>query len=210
MYLDDVAVARAEVVADLQALVTKVHAGELAAAGIDMPIGLPHDRQRSSDRELRAWLGPRRSSVFQTPARAVLDATDYADALARNRKHLGVGLSKQAWNLVSKIRELDALITPDLQPRISEAHPESSFAAMNKGPLMTRKATPEGRAERRALLDAHLGKTPKLDTADAPLVDLLDACAAAWTARRIANDTARWFGSLDERDESGLRMTVAV
>ena len=40
-------------------------------------------------------------------------------------------------------------------------------------------------------------------------VDVLDAFAAAWTARRIATDTAWWFGD-DERDVRGLRMTVAV
>ncbi len=210
VHLADEAIVRVEVTTHLRALVDEVRAGRLAAAGIDMPIGLPHDRPRASDRELRAWLGPRRSTVFPTPARAVLHAADYGDALARNRHHLGVGLSKQSWNLVPKIGELDKLMTPDLQPRVSEAHPESSFAAMNKGALTTRKVTPEGQTERRALLGTHLRNPDALDTADAPVVDVLDACAAAWTAHRVATGTARWFGDLEARDAHGLRMTVAV
>jgi len=221
VYLDGIAIADVEVVADLRVLIDSVRNGTLAAAAIDMPIGLPHDRPRASDRELRRWLGRRRSTVFPTPARTVLDAADYADALTRNRESLGVGLSRQAWNLVPKIRELDKLMAPELQPRISEAHPESSFAAMNEAALTTRKSTPEGRDERRALLDNHLRSTRALDTATAPIVDLLDtatapivdlldACAAAWTAHRIASGTARWFGDIDERDSRGLYMTVAV
>ena len=101
-----------ECVARLDPLIERVRAGEVRAAGIDMPIGLPSRTRRASDGQLRVHLGARRSSIFPTPPRAVLDAVDYRDALARARDATGVGLSKQAWNLVGKIRELDALMTP--------------------------------------------------------------------------------------------------
>ena len=140
----------------------------------------------------------------------VLDAADYRDALARARDATGIGLSKQAWNLVGKIRELDALVSPDLQPRVSEAHPESSFAELAGAPLTTRKSTPDGRDERTRLLlpsfpdvVEHLGRHLPI------AVDVLDAFATAWTARRMAVGTARWFGD-DALDARGLRMTVAV
>jgi predicted RNase H-like nuclease len=202
--------ATVEWVPALDALLRRVRAGELRAVGIDMPIGLPSRAPRASDRALRAHLGPRRSTVFPTPSRVVLDALDYRDALARARHATGKGLSKQAWNLVGKIRELDALVTPDLQPRVSEAHPESSFAEMAHQPLASRKNTPTGRADRIALLrpsfpdvEQHVAAQPAF------AIDVLDAFAAAWTARRIALGTARWFGD-DDRDERGLSMRVAV
>ena len=199
-----------ECVARLERLIERVRAGDIRAAGIDMPIGLPSFTRRASDGQLRVHLGARRSSIFPTPPRAVLDAVDYSDALARARDATGVGLSKQAWNLVPKIRELDTLMSSDLQPRVSEAHPESSFAELAGKSLATRKSTREGREERTQLL---LPSFP--DVAEhvahhkSIAADVLDAYAAAWTARRVANGTAKWFGD-DERDARGLRMTVAV
>ena len=203
-------VSTVERVEHLDALIERVRSGAVAAAAVDMPIGLPSTTRRASDHALRAKLGPRRSTVFPTPPRAVLDAVDFRDALARARDATGVGLSKQAWNLVDKIRTLDALMTPDLQPRISEAHPESSFAEMAGAPLASRKNTGDGRRERAALLspwfpdlDEHLVDHVALT------VDVLDAFAVAWTARRMALGCARWFGD-DERDDRGLSMRVAV
>ncbi len=199
-----------ERVEHLDSLIGRVRAGAVAAVAIDMPIGLPSTTRRISDRALRANLGARRSTVFPTPPRVVLDAIDYRDALARARDATGVGLSKQAWNLVAKIGTLDALMTPDLQPRVSEAHPESSFAELAGAPLASRKNTVDGRRERAALLSPLF---PDLDehllAHAAVVVDLLDAFAVAWTARRIALGCAKWFGD-DERDDRGLSMRVAV
>jgi len=199
-----------ERVARLDALFERVRGGELGAVGIDMPIGLPSHTRRASDSALRVHLGPRRSSVFPTPPRVVLGAADYHDALARARDATGVGLSKQAWNLVDKIRDVDALMTPDLQPLVSEAHPESSFAELAGAPLATRKSTTEGRHERMQLLQSSFPDV--VDHLSRPVaftVDVLDAFAAAWTARRMAVGSARWFGD-DERDARGLQMKVAV
>lgn len=197
-------------VTSLDSLIDRVRSGEVHTVGIDMPIGLPAHTRRASDGQLRVHLGVRRASLFPTPPRAVLDATDYRDALALARAATGVGLSKQAWYLVAKIRELDVLMTPDLQPRVSEAHPESSFAELAGSPLATRKSTSDGRAERlQLLLPSFPDIAEHLAHHRAIAADVLDAYAAAWTARRIADGTARWFGD-DERDARGLRMTVAV
>jgi hypothetical protein len=51
-----------------------------AAVGIDIPIGLPSDGVRAADLAARAFVGPRRSSVFPTPPRAALMAATYAEA----------------------------------------------------------------------------------------------------------------------------------
>ena len=199
-----------ERVVRLDELFERVRGGEFRAVGIDMPIGLPVHTRRASDAALRVHLGARRSSVFPTPPRVVLGAADYRDALVRARDATGVGLSKQAWNLVDKIREIDALMTPDLQPLVSEAHPESSFAELAGAPLVTRKNTSEGRDQRTQLLRPSFPDIVDRLHGHGPFaVDVLDAFAAAWTARRMAVGRARWFGD-DERDERGLRMNVAV
>ena len=48
---------------------------------IDIPIGLPSEGVRAADVAARAFVGPRRSSVFPTPPRAALVAATYADIL---------------------------------------------------------------------------------------------------------------------------------
>jgi predicted RNase H-like nuclease len=77
-------------------------------------------------------------------------------------------------------------------------------------PMAHRKSTPEGRAERLALqefpdIDRHLGARRVARTKPD---DVLDAFAAAWSARRQALGTAaRLGGDLDRR---GLRMEMIV
>jgi predicted RNase H-like nuclease len=93
---------------------------------------------------------------------------------------------------------------------VSEAHPESSFAEMARRPLPSRKNTAAGRVDRIELLRPSFPDVELCVAAQSAFaVDVLDAFAAAWTARRIALGAARWFGD-DERDERGLSMRVAV
>lgn len=192
-------------VGTLDGVVAEARAGALAVVGVDMPMGLPVDGPRASDRLLRARLGVRRSSVFPTPPRAALGATDFADALARARAATGRGISLQAFHLLAKIRELDGLIDPGLQERVVEVHPESSFAALAGAPLASTKRRAAGRAERRALLVPWFaGVAERADD------DELDAHGAAWTAARVALGTADWVGDPEERDARGMRMLVAV
>ena len=91
---------------------------------IDIPIGLPHVKRptRRCEVEARAMLGPRRSSVFNVPCREALAAGDYAEASAINHQILGRKLSKQAWAIAPKIREVDDLLRlrPELRGRIRD------------------------------------------------------------------------------------------
>jgi predicted RNase H-like nuclease len=201
------------VVGALDEVIAALRDGSLDVVGIDMPIGLPDTVARASDREARRRLGRRGSSVFPTPARAALHATDYAGASAANRAALGVGLSKQSFHLLAKIREVDALVDPALQPRLAEVHPESSFLELAGAPLAHGKKTTEGRAERAALLATTMPGLDRFVAAAGRGVgadDVLDAAVAAWTARRIARGTAVLLGDPDARDARGLRMTIAV
>jgi predicted RNase H-like nuclease len=176
---------------------------ELAFVAIDMPIGLPDDGEtRTADTEARRLLGQRRSSVFPTPCRDVLGATTYAEALEVSRAVAGRGLSTQAWNLVRRIRELDAVMTPSLQDRVREAHPELAFARLAGAPMRFPKRTAEGRADRIAIVGPP-PPTPRGAAAD----DVLDAMVLARTAAAMAEGEALRLGD-GAVDAHGLRMEV--
>jgi predicted RNase H-like nuclease len=148
--------------------------------------------------------------VFPAPVRSVLDATSYADACAISRVHCGKGVSKQLYNILGKIREVDVVVTPRLQRHLFEACPELSFAVMSGGtPMRHNKRTAEGRAERVAALVTALGEVAPL--VDAPPKgaagdDVFDALALAWTARRVLTGSCIRLGG--QADETGLRMEV--
>ncbi len=191
----------------------QVDQGILAAVAIDIPIGLAPREPRRADIDARRLLGARRSSVFPAPARAVLGASTYEEACAMSRAVCGKAVSKQLFNILPKIREVDRLVTPHRQQRVCEMCPELSLALLAGAPMAFTKSTPEGRAERiRALstvfdhlqLQSQTRTPPRGARAD----DVLDACAGAWTARRYAAGThVQLGGDLDQR---GLRMEVVA
>ena len=203
---------RVGMVETLDHTITGVRDGTLAALAIDMPIGLINEHPRTADVDARKLLGPRRSSVFPTPVLATLDAHDYDDARDRSRAACGKALSKQAWNLMPKIRELDALIAADDQPAIAEAHPECAFLRLQGDvPLDHAKSTAEGRALRIELLRASgrfdAGELDRaLASRVAPIVDLLDAIALTVTASHMTNSTDRRLG--DQIDPHGRRAEI--
>ena len=152
---------------------------DASLAIIDMPIGLSDGPPRPCDRAARRLLGPRRASVFTPPMRGMLGLPDRASATRYGQaRRSGGGVSAQAWNIVPKIREADAVVTPDRQNRLREGHPEVAFARLNGAPLAHAKRTAAGARVRRALL-----LRAGLD-ADA----LLRSVRAVWTRSRVADD----------------------
>lgn len=180
---------RALFAATIAALVADAEAaGRLATVGIDMPIGLPDAGRRTADVLAKQAIGPLRSSVFMTPVRAALRAADHATAVAVNTELAGEGVSQQAFGLRHKLFEVEELLRVT-RTRVVEVHPEVSFARMNDGPLLARKSTWAGAELRRLLLaDQGIGLFGDLGPAgrSAGVDDVLDAAAAAWTARRVA------------------------
>jgi predicted RNase H-like nuclease len=187
--------------------------------GVDMVIGLPDQAVRGGracDRAARRLLGRARgSSVFSPPARPALTATTYEEALARNRAHSpeGIGLSIQAYHLLPKMREVDALLTPARQARVVEVHPELSFLAMNGGDATPSKHTPEGRAIRERLLAATIFPdiafaVEAAATSGAKADDWLDAHAVCWTARRKHDGVAVRLPEDPPTDARGLCMEI--
>ena len=221
----------------------------LLAVGVDMPIGLPSDAKRRADIDARKLLGRRRSSLFWPPPVAALAANDYVEANRTSREQLDMGLAKQAYNLLPKIREVRSVLTPaDFEgtavPQAAEVHPELCFAVMaavprsaavpdSRGnqssggeesipsaPLMHPKRRQAGIAERLALLRtcfAGITESAVLSPLAGPphpgIDDLLDAAAAAWTARRIVAGQAAQLGAVDgciEADIAGHPLTIVV
>jgi predicted RNase H-like nuclease len=145
--------------------------------------------------------------------RAVLAATTYEEACAISRAACGKAISKQLFNILPKIREVDDLQTPVRQRRLFEMCPELSLAVLAGAPMAHAKTTPAGRAERIEALGADFGREQieghvQRPPAGARVDDVLDAFAGAWTARRYAAaEHLRLGGQLDDR---GLRMEVVA
>jgi predicted RNase H-like nuclease len=173
---------------------------------LDMPIGLVDEHQpggRDVDRAARVELGPKRNSVFSAPPRCALGSRTLGDA-----RRLRARLTLQTLNLLPRIEDVDRVMTPGLQSRVFEVHPELSFAAMNgDDPVRAPKRSATGAKERRALLRRAGVVVPKRP-AGAALDDLLDACALAWSAHRVARGAARRLPDRPAHDGRGLRMEL--
>ena len=207
----------AGVAPDLQSLLSGVTAYAIVA--IDVPIGLPDSGPRSCDLEARRLLGgPRASSVFPAPVRACLAAATYPAACAAHVSADGRSMSRQAFGILKKIREVNELLSRDskLQDRVREVHPEVCFARWNAGtPMAHRKTQRPGRLEREALIDSVWpGERERLRRALRGIRckpdDLNDAFAALWTARRIRDHEATVVPASPPTDARGLRMEMVV
>lgn len=200
-----------------------------AIVAIDMPIGLP-DRigpdGRGPERLVRPLLGARQSSVFSIPARAAIFAGEGLDeragfaaacAAAQATSDPPKKISKQAFALFPKIRELDRLLDPERAERIVESHPEVAFAvlsghAMREPKKVKSRRNPAGLDERRDLLvgrgydPGFLARVPRGAQPD----DLLDAAVLALVARRVARGEAVSFPDPAGRDGRGLPIAIVA
>jgi predicted RNase H-like nuclease len=159
----------------------------------------------------------RARAVFPAPPRAVLAASTYGDACRIGERIDGRRLCQQAWAILPKIRDVDEVLgrEPELQMWVREVHPEVSFAAWRGGrPMDHPKRTAAGRQERQAVVEAKYRALEPLVQAlprrSAGLDDLLDACAALWTAERIARGMALVLPAPPPKDSFGLRMEIVV
>jgi predicted RNase H-like nuclease len=180
--------------------------------GIDMPIGLSDDGARACDVAARgqlAGLGAA-GSVFPAPVRSVLDARDYAQARELSRAATGGrrAPSAQTFQLVPAIRALDDALGDPPRDDVVEVHPELAFRALDAR-VRDAKATARGLSQRLTALRAVMDVDEALATAPArvPAIDALDACAAAWSARRVADGVALSVGDGD-RDARGRPMRI--
>ncbi|WP_299818377.1 DUF429 domain-containing protein [uncultured Roseibium sp.] len=189
---------------------------------VDMPVGLPDNigpGGRGPEKAARKHLGLRQSSVFAVPSRPAVYEDDYPAACetAQKTSQPPKKVSKQCFHLFPKIREIDILMTPELEARVHEVHPELAFWRLNEKREMSlpkkikSRPNPEGLDQRRdllvskgldrALLDQ---KPPRGCGRD----DILDAAANSLIAERIFLGQAEPFPKDYRRDERGLRMAI--
>lgn len=198
--------------------------GQSATIAVDMPIGLP-DRitgpGRGPEQAIRPYLGARQSSVFSIPARPAVEAETYREAcdMALRCSDPPKKVSKQAFYLFGKIREIDRLLQDDtgLRDRLIESHPEFAFCRLNNMVPMARPkkikgaVNPEGIAERIDLLALHgierellAGGPPR----GAAMDDLVDASVNLLMAGRHAAGLTRPFPSNPVRDRHGILIAI--
>lgn len=186
-------------------------AGPFDRAAVDIPIGLPDHDERACDVAARALLRPHSSRVFTGARRGLWAHGTQAEANSALKARGEAMVSIQLWNIGPKICEVDAFITPDLQARIIETHPELVFRRLHGGAPLPSKKAAEGIALRRVLLraagfaelddwlsTARRGSGAKID-------DVLDACAAALAARDACDVLPQ--GDVP-RDARGLAMQI--
>ena len=153
---------------------------------VDIPIGLC-DGPRACDTEARALLGAARSRVFPAPCRAAAEAATYPEANRLSKQITGKGLSKQAWNITAKIRQVDRFLrsTPAARGVVRECHPEVCFAGLCGRPILASKKTDEGFEERVNALAGVFG--PVLGRGSV-VMDAVEEAMGRWPRRELARD----------------------
>ena len=178
---------------------------------VHAPLGLPKRVTvggRTCDREARALLGwPRSGAITSAPVRRALKAKSFAAAAKANN-----GMNPVVFAHLRHYAEVDKEMEPYWQRTIFEVHPELSFYNINKDrPLKHAKETKQGVAERKRVLKARFPGVERvygIEVEGATPVQVLDACAILWTARRLAARAATRIPQEPEWDAKGLRMEV--
>lgn len=180
---------------------------------IDIPIGLTNADGRQCDSQARALLGARHVCVFSAPIRPALHCATRQQASHVTQVVDGRGVGCQAWAIVPKVREVDAVLSanPALQQRVFEVHPEVSFAEWNGGvPIQHSKRSKAGRASRQALIGNAVFAAVRqaYSIGQVGHDDIADAFSALWTAERKLLNLAIVIPANPPVDQLGLRMEI--
>ncbi len=169
-----------------------------APMAVDVPIGLMAlGGSRPCDFECRKQLPGKGSSVFPPPARFLVDRFPTAhvtrkqlrDAIFERATAEGPGvvpgLSAQSCGIFDKVWEADRFARR--VTGVFEVHPELCFQRMQGSTLASKKSA-RGALQRLALVRARFpdAEDRMRESDHGVMDDLLDAYAALWTARRIA------------------------
>lgn len=187
---------------------------------VDIPIGLKDGGadERFSDKRAREILKTRKSSIFPVPCREAVYAETYEKACEVNERLTGKRISKQAWNIVPKIRDVDSFLVKNknYREKVREVGPEICFQAFAGFPVKHSKKKPEGFLERKEILasvwkcadeviEYSLSKYRRKDLAKD---DILDALAAALTAKKGSDYGFVYVPDEPETDSRGLKIQL--
>jgi len=192
-----------------------------ATVCIDIPIGLSSDGFRACDRAARQLLGKRSSSVFPVPPRLALAPKSYEEINLASKAQCGKGVSKQAFYLLPKIREAEALLRSPNSDGLDwlETHPELCFSSFNGAvPMEDNKKTDAGFRERKNVLASHVPARTidrllrdlmaSVPRAQCARDDMLDALVCGVVARLDAAGRDCLPSGGPEFDEVGLPMRI--
>jgi predicted RNase H-like nuclease len=187
---------------------------------IDIPIGLKNrgSGERYSDIGARNILKKRKSSLFSVPCREAVYAESYEKACEINKEFTGKSISKQAWNIIPKIRDVDTFLIKNeiFRGKVKETAPEVCFQALTGSPMRYSKKNHDGFSERMRALkrvcpaadkiaDSALSKYRRKEVAKD---DVLDALAAAVTAKMGQRYGFQYVPCEPEKDSEGLSIQM--
>jgi predicted RNase H-like nuclease len=187
---------------------------------IDIPVGLKSGSsgERLSDLGARRILKARKSSIFPVPCREAVYAECYEKACEVNEKLTGKRISKQAWNIVPKIRDVDSFLIENkiFREQIKEVAPEICFQAFTDFPIEFSKKSSDGFIERiKALRSVCLFTDEIVESAlsvyrrkEVAKDDILDTLAAAITAMMGCNNGFEYVPCKPEIDSKGLKIQM--
>lgn len=213
------------VAADIETAHREIKTRGAKIALIDIPIGLSDNAdERVCDKRARRFIAPKTSSVFRVPCRQAIGAYKQgktkteAEALGilESIRITGGPLSKQTWGIAGKIAEVDDFLQSGKGGGVAyrEVHPEVCFWALNGcAALANNKKKPEGKTKRLAICAKYFPAAQKLLTQARGVKgvvddDILDALAAAITAKLGDSDKYHTLPESPPPDSAGLKMEM--
>jgi predicted RNase H-like nuclease len=186
---------------------------------IDIPIGLPQSiADIRPDKIVRKRLGPKGSSIFDTPCRQAVYAEDKAAARANNIEVLGKSLSEQSIAISKAIRQVDEFLNnnSEWKNRLLESHPEYCFMMLRNGkPVMENKKEKSGQGIRLEILrqlyplvdkviEKYLNDVPYRKKLD----DVIDALCLAVIGKLSVENGLKSIPEEPMEDSSGIKMQI--
>ncbi|MGH7885114.1 MAG: DUF429 domain-containing protein [Thermodesulfobacteriota bacterium] len=185
---------------------------------IDIPIGLPTQGSRTCDILTREKLGRRGTSVFTVPCRRAIYSGSYEEACRINLEINGKKLSKQTWNIVPKIKQLEKFLVSNTYylNKIRESHPEICFYTLSDSkPMQNSKKTEDGIKERLNLMKSIFPKAEilfkyskqKFTRSEVSKDDIVDALILAISASNLTGNLVS-IPQTPPKDEFGIEMEI--
>ncbi|RXA21691.1 DUF429 domain-containing protein [Methanosarcina sp. MSH10X1] len=187
---------------------------------IDIPIGLKKggSGERLSDIAARSILKARKPSIFPVPCREAVYAENYENACEINKRLTGKSISRQSWNIVPKIRDLDTFLIRNetFRSKVKETAPEVCFQAFMGSPMRYPKKSLEGFSERIRALKNLCQSADKIAGSalsryrrkEVSKDDILDALVAALTAQLGQKYGFEYVPCDPEEDPEGLNIQM--
>ena len=185
---------------------------------VDIPIGIPSGKQiRPCDQEAKDFLrknGHNPAAVFFTPPRECLPAKNAKEFQRLHKQVRSTGAGYPVWGFMKKLKQANEAMTPILQEKIIEFHPELAWLRL-VGRNLSSKHEDEGIAERKKFLHPmlpeleHLLRWKDYLGRAAALDDLLDALIGLAVAMAsLRGSPYRLPATVPEADTTGLRMEI--